>query len=68
MTVVGTDTIPTHTEERSIDFEVIADGEFNDYELAMGDVPGWEGVITSLRLAPILDGVKAIEIDSISFR
>jgi hypothetical protein len=64
----GTDTNPSHTEERSVDFEVIADGEFHDYELAMGDVPGWEGIITSLRLDPILDGVRTIEIDRISFR
>lgn len=37
-------------EERSHMFEVAGDGQFAVYDLELAELPGWEGIVTQLRL------------------
>ncbi|MBI1369947.1 MAG: hypothetical protein GC162_14995 [Planctomycetes bacterium] len=40
------------TEEESLDFPVISDGQMHAYQLMMHDQPTWRGIIVQLRLDP----------------
>ena len=61
----ATDSLPLHTEDQMQVFEVLADGEFNEYVIDMSDVPTWDGVIINIRLDPAPDAGRVIEIDRI---
>jgi hypothetical protein len=62
-----TDADSEWSESKSLIFDVIGDGEYHDYELDMSTVEGWKGVITQLRLDPVWDSGRAIDIDIIAF-
>jgi len=53
------------TEGTSVRFEVIADGQFHDYRIRVGDTASWRGMITSLRLDPANQPGVQVEVDSI---
>lgn len=63
----GTDTDGLHTEDKSIVFDVKADGDLHEYVLETGRQPEWDGVIVSVRLDPVPDAGRTIEIDRIWF-
>lgn len=63
----GTDTDSALTEEKSIYFDVIVDGEFHDYVLDLSALESWDGVITHLRLDPVWTPGRDIRIDLIAF-
>lgn len=46
----ATDSAPFYAEVRRIDFTITPDGQLHDYEIQVGDHPGWKGKITQLRL------------------
>jgi hypothetical protein len=54
-------------EAKSLIFDVSIDDEYHDYELDMSMVEGWKGVITQLRLDPVWNQGKNIDIDIIAF-
>jgi hypothetical protein len=62
-----TDTDSDWDEAKSLVFDVIGDGEFHDYELDLSTVDGWSGLIRQLRLDPVWDGGRAIDVDIIAF-
>ena len=64
----GTALEAAHTEDKSLVFDVIADGEFQAYELDMSAVAGWDGTIVSLRIDPAPDSGRDIEVDRIWVR
>ncbi len=41
--------------EQRVDFVALADGVQHEYDLKMQDVGGWEGVISEIRLNPLMD-------------
>lgn len=63
----GTDTRPDHTEDASLVFDVSGDAAFHDYELDLSRVAGWQGTIVSLRLDPVIEKGRKIEIDRMWF-
>jgi hypothetical protein len=49
----GTQTAPGFAEERVARFDLIADGQWHEYRLPVGQDPGWRGqTITAIRLDP----------------
>ena len=62
-----TDGDPEYDESKSLLFSVSGDGEFHDYELDVSDVAGWDGRVIQLRLDPVGDSGRSIEIDRIWF-
>ncbi len=54
---------------KSFDFQVINDGQFHVYELDLSSDPYWQGLITQLRLDPVVSGSAGdyVTLRSISF-
>lgn len=52
-------------EEKSITFDVIADDEFHTYDLDMGSLDTWQGLIRQIRFDPVTIAGTTIEIDQI---
>ena len=50
-----------------LSFEVIPDGKWHDYLLDLSKVESWAGVVNLLRLDPVIDSGREIEIDIIAF-
>jgi hypothetical protein len=62
-----TDADSEWNEDKSLIFDVIGDGEYHDYVLDMSSVKGWDGVITQMRLDPVWDQERTIQVDIIAF-
>ncbi len=61
-----TDDDPALSEDNSVVFVVRSGDDFADYEIDLSDTPGWAGTITSLRIDPVDDAGRTIEIDWIA--
>lgn len=48
----GREDEPATTEDKSIHFPIIPDGEWHTYNIKVGDSPQWKGTILQLRLDP----------------
>jgi hypothetical protein len=62
-----TDADSEWSESKSLVFDVIGDGEYHDYVLDLSTVEGWAGLITQLRLDPVWDQGRIIDVDIIAF-
>ena len=62
-----TDTDPNWSEDKSLVFNVIADGEFHDYTLDLSTARGWDGLIRRIRVDPVGTTRSVIDIDRIAF-
>jgi hypothetical protein len=58
----ATGTDPYFVEEKSLVFEIIADGEYHTYTLDMSTVDTWQGTVNQLRLDPT-DAPGPVEVD-----
>ncbi|UCH32997.1 MAG: glycoside hydrolase family 99-like domain-containing protein [Armatimonadota bacterium] len=58
-------TLLAESEATSCRFEIIADGEFHEYVLDVGNVPTWAGDIQRLRLDPGWTAGMQVEVDYI---
>lgn len=62
-----TEAEPDWGETKSVLFDIVADGEWHDYELDMLALPEWNAMVTQLRIDPGVSAGAVIEIDEISF-
>lgn len=56
------------SEDKSVRFKTIIDGEFHTYTIDMSTNPGWKGIITGLRLDPANKTGAKIEIAYVRFK
>ncbi len=61
-----TEAAPNWGETKSVLFDIVADGEWHDYEIDMLAVPAWNAMVTQLRIDPGGAAGAVIEIDEIS--
>ena len=54
-----------HIEIESHGFTVIADGEYHEYRLPLGDHEEWKGTITAFRLDPTQIAEGEVRVDEI---
>ncbi len=59
---------PNWSEDKSVTFPITIDGETRDYEVDLSTAPGWDAIITRVRIDPGAVADATIEIDSIGFR
>lgn len=57
-----TSSSPSFDDEKSVEFEVISDGEWHTYTVDMNEVTSWIGFITNLRIVFATNGKKGDEV------
>lgn len=63
-----TDTDSVMDEVKHKTFDVISDGEFHTYDINMASVSGWYGLVTQIRIDPVVHAGRRIEIDKIEIK
>ncbi len=60
---------PGFPSEQSVQFDLVADGEYHTYAVDMTQSPAWKGIIMRLRLDPVSKGMPGewVKIQSIGF-
>ena len=48
---------PSWAEDKSVEFDIIADGEWRIYNINLGLEQWWQGDVSDLRVFPIYDGI-----------
>ncbi|MEE8323475.1 MAG: hypothetical protein V3R57_07630, partial [Candidatus Bathyarchaeia archaeon] len=51
-----TEADPVFNDAKSISFDLVSDGKWVFYELNMGDVPAWVGLVDNIQFFPSVDG------------
>lgn len=64
---------PTYTQTRSVGYTLVPNGDYRAYFVYMGANSEWQGIITGLRVDPVLDGdpdsgSDYVFLDKIAFR
>lgn len=64
---------PGYSEDKSVGYTLVPNGDYRAYFVYMGANPNWQGIITGLRVDPVMDGDPAsgsdyVFLDKISFR
>ncbi len=49
---------PIFNDDKSVTFTLISDGKWNFYELNMGEVPSWVGLVNNVRFFPCINGAR----------
>ena len=55
-------TPPTFDAKRSVPFDIIGDGKLRRYVVDLPKIPGYEYMLTQLRIDPIVGGAKGDEV------
>ena len=61
-------TVSAQSEANSARFDVIGDGQFHEYQIDLGKIRQWRGLITSLRFDPVTKPGVEFVVDYIRFR
>ncbi|GJM39034.1 MAG: hypothetical protein DHS20C19_24010 [Acidimicrobiales bacterium] len=58
---------PSWSEAKSVVFDIAGTGAFEDYELDLSLLAGWEGTILGIRLDPVADRTTTVLVDRVWF-